>query len=657
VTEDTAPPSKRRSFWRRTSDTVAADPAAAAIALYAITAVAAMAVAYFWIFSVFAPYDDEGTLLVTLKAFVHGEALYRDIWSVYGPFYYEVFGGLFGLTGQAITTDASRTIVIVIWVGTSFLFGFAAQRLTGRLTLGITGMIAAFAALTVLANEPMHPQGLSVLLLGGFVLLAASGPTRRIGLAGGACGALLAALLLTKVNLGVFAVAAVAVAAAVTVEPISRRRWLRWLLVIGFLALPAVVLDRDFRLNWVRELLLLEVLAGTAVLVASRPVWPARGKGDGGTLRWVLAAAVGFALAFAAIVVGILLTGPSLGDVYDGMVTQAAGIRDILMGQFPFPPGAALDWGIAAVAAAILATRLRFGDGHKPSIWPGLLRAAAGLVILLSVAHIVPLALNPSTGSPVVLPMLLAWIAAIPPRDSREPPYRLFLRVLLPMLAIAETLQIYPVPGSQLGIAAVSFVPVGALCLGDAAVELRAWSKAKGAPALRNFGLTVTVVSVALPAMFALNAIVLPGASNAVLHDEQTKLALPGAQLMRLPASSVEAYGRMVELLHRHRCSTFVGYPSVNSLYLWSGLEAPAPQLPNAWMYALNRSQQQRVVDEMRATPRPCAIKNEELAGPYLKGLPPPDTPLVNYVLNEFRPVEKVGPFEFMLPKTSATNR
>ena len=45
-------------------------------------------------------------------------------------------------------------------------------------------------------------------------------------------------------------------------------------------------------------------------------------------------------------------------------------------------------------------------------------------------------------------------------------------------------------------------------------------------------------------------------------------------------------------------------------------------------------------------------IRNEELAAPYLKGVAPPDAPLVDYVLNGFRPVATVGPFEFMLPKS-----
>ena len=88
--------------------------------------------------------------------------------------------------------------------------------------------------------------------------------------------------------------------------------------------------------------------------------------------------------------------------------------------------------------------------------------------------------------------MLLAWVAAIPPAGSPRPPDRRFLRVLLPLLAVAETLQVYPVPGSQVGIAAVFFVPVGALCLADA------WSTcAPGARPRRrrppaNFATTVT---------------------------------------------------------------------------------------------------------------------------------------------------------------------
>lgn len=655
MSQGTSAPSKSLTLWRRIQEGVAANPTATAIGVYAVFSIAAIVVAYFGIFSVFAFYDDEGTLLVTLKAFVHGHALYRDIWSVYGPFYYELFGAFFKLTGLSITTDASRMIVVLVWVATSLLLGIGAQRLTGHLWLGVVAMIAAFSDLVVLAGEPMHPQGLCILLLSAFFLVAASGLGGRVTRAGAWCGVLLAALLLTKVNLGIYAIAAVVFAAAITIEPLHRRGWLRWLIFAAFLAMPLAVLNRDLNLGWVRELVLLEWLAVGAVLIASRPLWPGGGEDDGGTLRWLLAATVGFVVAALAIIVVILITGPSPSDLYQGIIKDALEIRDVLISQFPFPAAATLDWAIASAAAAFIATRLRQGGVGRGTIWPGLLRAAAGLTILLAVAHIVPLSFGPSATDPVVLPMLLAWVAVIPPASVDEPPYRRLLRVMLPAVAIGLTLQVYPVSGSQMGIAAAGFVPVGAICLGDAVTDLRAWSAAREGVSLQNFGLVLGVVAVALPAMFALDVLVLPGADNIVNYHDQEKLPLPGAELMRLPTPQVEAYVDVVDLLHEHDCSTFVGLPNVPSLYLWSELEAPLPTIPNAWPYALSHSQQEMAVRELRASPHPCAFKNEELAGVYLKGVPAPHEPLVNYVEHDFRPIEKVGAFEFMVPKPSAT--
>jgi hypothetical protein len=637
------------SNWRATLT----DPAVVAVAVYAAVAILAAVAAYFALFTQFAPYDDEGTLLVTLKSFVHGGVLYRDIYSEYGPFYYELFGGLFALTGHAVTTDASRSIVLVVWVTTSLLFGIAAQRLTGRLALGVTGMIAAFGSLYVLTGEPMHPQGLAVLLLGAFTLLAVRGPTRRVLWAGAAAGALLAALTLTKVNLGLFALAAVALAAVLTAAPLQRRRWVRWPVIAAFLALPVLIMARDVGTGWVRELMLLELLAMTAIIVAAWPLRSGRDEADGGLGRWLLAAAAGFAGAFVAILAIILLTGPTPADVYDGVVTQALRVRDVLVSQFPFPP-AALDWAVAAVAGATLAVRLRFGDDHKPTVWPGLLRAAAGLTILFSVVRIVPFALNPSAGNPDTLPMLLAWVAAIPPAGAREPAHRRFLRVLLPALAVAETLQVYPVAGSQMGIAALSFVPVGVLCLADALTSLRAWSAAHGRRALERFGVVAAVATIALAADFALDSILRPAVSNISVYRNQQALPFPGASAMHLPAAEVETYSGLVDLLHRYRCTTFIGYPNIDSLYLWSGIDAPPPEAPGAWINALDRAQQQRIANELRASPRPCAIRSDGRAELWLHGAPPPNLPLVNYILNDFRPVAQSGEFEFLLPRVGA---
>ena len=468
-------------------------PVAGAAALYSLVAIAAALAAYFAIFTQFGSGDDEGTLLISLKAFSHGQALYRDVYSPYGPFYYELFGGFFSLTGLAITNDASRLIVIAVWVGASALYGVSAQRLSGRLLVGVAGMIVAFAVLGVLINEPMHPHGLCVLLLAGLTLLLVSGPPRRTGLAGAGAGALLAALILTKVNVGALAIAAIALAAVLTIEPLYRRRWLRWPVVVAFLLLPTALMVRELRAEWVRDLIGLELLATLALLVAARLLRPRPGESDEGLFDWALAAAVGFAAAFAAIFIALILSGSTPADLYDGAIVQGLKIGDVFVLALNSPV-AALDWAVAALAAAVITVELRAEGRRVPSIWPGLLRVAAGLAIWLTVARSAPFSLGP-TSNQEALPLVLAWVAVVSPTGPQEPPYRRFVRVALAALPIAEVLQVYPVAGSQVGIAAASFVAVGAICLADGLGLLRTWSEAKGRAAAMRFATLVTCSS------------------------------------------------------------------------------------------------------------------------------------------------------------------
>jgi hypothetical protein len=625
------------------------DPTVVAIALYTLVTLGALVAGYFAIFTQFAPYDDEGTLLVTLNAFAHGHTLYNDIYTPYGPFYYELFGGLLALIGHDITTDISRTTVLLIWVGTSLLSGVTVQRLTGRLELGLTGMIAAFAALFVLTGEPMHPQVLCVVLLGLFIALAVFGPGRRKLWTGGAAGALLAALVLTKLNLGVLAVAPTVVAAAVTVEPLARRRWIRWPVIAAGLLLPVVLMGQDLDIEWVRNLSAMEVLATLAVLVAAWSVRPPRGEPDDVMPRWLFGAVVGFVVAFVAIMLAIVLDGSTLSEAYEGMVTEAQRVREVNMTEFP-NPAAAVDWALAAVAAAAIAVGIRWG-GERPSIWPGLLRAAAGLVIWFSIAKIAPIGINPSAGNPDSIAAVLAWVAVIPPTGSVLRPYERFLRVLLPALAVTETMQVYPVAGSQMGIAAFVYVPVGALCLADALTCLRRWSEARGGLAVQRLGVIVGVVAAAIAVDFAINSIARPAANGAIAYHHQKALDLPGAGDLRLPAEEAETYERLIALLHENKCTTFIGYPNIDSFYLWAEMEPPAPYAPGAWVNALDSERQQRIVEELKSSPRPCLIRNDGRAENWLRGSPAPDRPLANYVLNDFQPVaEAGGGFLFELP-------
>lgn len=636
----------------RIYDWFAARPDLFAVLLYSAVALAGFVTAYVGIFSQFVRYDDEGTLLTTVRAFVEGDTLYRDVFSPYGPFYYEVFGGLFALTGWSVTTDASRLIVVVVWVLTSALYGFVVHRLTGRLTLGASGMIVAFAVLVALVGEPMHPHGLASLLIAGFALLAVLAPGRRSAIGGLAAGALLGALVLTKINLGAFALAAFALAAVLAVEPLHRRRWIRWPVIVAFLSLPVAVMARDLGEPWVRDFITLELLASMALVVAASALPPRSVEGEAVLWRW-LAAAVAGAVGLGTAVIGVLLVlGLSVSDVYEGVVTEALGIRDAFVLPFVLPDATA-DWGIAALAAAAICAWMHSRRTGIPALVNGVLRVVVGLVIWLTIARSAPFNLSPEA-SHVALPLVLAWVAALPPAGVQEGPVPRFVRILLPALAVAQVLQIYPVAGNQQSIAAVTFVPVGALCLADGLRILRDWSASKGEEVLRHFGAITLILSLALVGKFGLEKIVRPGLSNYQAYSRVSAVALPGAGRLHLVREQGEAYERLVELLRENRCSTLLSYPGLNSFYLWSSLPVPKPQLPGPWMLMLDDTQQQKAVDWLHDSEKPCAIRNDGAAEDWLHGRSAADAPLVRYLSEGFRLEEEVGEFQFLLPRDDA---
>lgn len=648
VDEAGAAPEKRTPAFGGVRAWGAGHPILLAALAYGLVALATAVTAFFLLFNQFAFYDDEGTLLIALKAFANGQVLYRDIYAAYGPFFFDVFGGFFVLTGIDVTNDASRIVVGVVWVASSIGFGVAAQRLSGSLLLGIGGMVVSFGALIVLSAEPMHPQVMIAPLLAGITLAIAFGPTRKVTWAGAATGAMLGCLILTKVNVGGYAAIAAVAAAVLTWEPLRRRLWLRALAVVGLLAFPVVVMYPDLHQDWVRQLAMLEVLGLAALVIAAHTARPKAGESSVVLRRWLLAALAGGAAALGAILAVLVLTGPSVSEAYDGIVTQGLKLRSAFMIALDVPVEVVY-WGIAAVIVAAIAVWLRRADAGPPAPWPGLLRLVAAVATWLTVVVVPPFPLGPSTNY-IALPIALAWVAALAPAGSSEAPYRRFARVFLPLLAVCQTLQSYPVAGSQVRIASVTFVAVGAVCFGDGSGQLRAWSAAGGWKG-RRLQMAGTGAVLALVAILGYHAIVLPARSGRAAYHGNPTLSLPGAEMLHIAGAG--KYTQLVGFIHEHRCTAFIGFPNVDSLYLWSGIEPPKPNPPGAWPIVLPLDQQQRVVDQMRASPRPCAMRNEGLAqGAWLHGTPPDESdPLVNYIFNDFRTVEEAGEFEFMVAK------
>src|SRR5260370_17638660 len=94
-------------------------------------------------FTGFTGYDDEGAMLVSLRSFISGHALYDQVVLQYGPFYFEVFR-LLGTLGVSFDNDSGRLVTLAVWLGIALLAGVAVFAFTRNLGLGLTPSLLTF---------------------------------------------------------------------------------------------------------------------------------------------------------------------------------------------------------------------------------------------------------------------------------------------------------------------------------------------------------------------------------------------------------------------------------------------------------------------------------------------------------------------------------
>jgi hypothetical protein len=428
-------------------------------------------------------------------------------------------------------------------------------------------------------------------------------------------------------------------------EPLYRRAWLRRPVIAAFFATPVAVVARDLTLDWVRVLVSMEILAGVAIVVASRTVRPDANDEHTAATGWLSAFVAGFLVTSIASLVAIVAMGSSPSDIYDGIIVEALRVRRAMLVPFTIPPPA-LGLAVAGVVGAMFAPRALLRV--ELALYSGFARMIAGLVVWTTAAGLL--------SSPGWLALPLCWIAVVPPASAIETVSRRFLRVLLAALAVSEFLQVYPVSGSQIGIARLSLVAVGAFCLADAMASFRMWSTSRGERSAWWTHRTIGAAVAALLVSFGLASIVMPGFARSEDFGVRQALPFEGARRLRLSEQEVATYTGLVTLLHRYGCTSFIGYPNLNSLYLWSRIEAPEPFAPGGWITGLDDARQQRIVDGLRAAERPCAIQSKLRASFWLSGFDAEghSGPLVRYIFKEMQVVDRAGDYWFMTPRADS---
>lgn len=609
----------------------------------AISLPAAGFYAYYAMFSQFQPHDDEGHLMAAVRAFNAGFPLY-DRAGTYGPFYHLYEYVLHAALGLPIDHDTTRLISIAMWLATALVLAALTYRLSRSTVSAALIGAAAVLHLRAVANEPGHPQEACILLVSAALLVAAgggaTGPGRNRLVA---LGALLASLLLTKVNIGIYALAAAGLVLLAYGRQ-ARAFYYAWLLATGLaIALPAAVMWRHLGAAWAQAY----CGAVTLGLAAATPVIASTAPKAETSWRHVASLAVGFAAASFAAVTFAWLHGNSLYGIIDS--TFLLGFR--FSGVYADPVAIdrrALAAGIAAVASAT-AWSLRSRG------FPNLAAAAKlgfGLTVIYWVAYGNPYRSNALLA--YAIPFLWLVMIPTPMAGGREGTIPL-ARALLCLTAILQGLVAYPVHGSQAYWATFLVLPAAGVCLGDAARQISAASRVRAGRRLgrewARSGLSLGVMALIWLAFAA--RVDLPGFKR--MYDQRAPLALPGAERIRLNAKDAGVYHWLVNNLRAY-CDGFWGLPGYPSLHFWTGIEPPT-FYGGAWVLFMDEKEQQAAVDAIARYDRFCVVYREVGLKGWLRGNPLPQRALVRRLTSDYREVLKRGGYALWVERNRAGER
>jgi hypothetical protein len=613
--------------------------ALASLAFAAVTVVTYM-IAKPDMFTGFASYDDEGYMLSALRSFLDHGSLYDDVFSQYGPFYYEFWGGVFEVVGLPVDHEGGRTAALAAWVASALLVGLSSWRMTGSALLGLATQMLTFGAIVTVTNEPMHPGGLICLLLAAILAASCFVRERVSPYAMAALGGLVAALILVKINVGVFALAALALVAVAAYPTLASRRWPRALVEVGFVALPLLLMASKLSEAWARHYAVHVAVAALAVVIALR----ARdvGRRSDEELWWLGGGLVVVALT---ICVALLGAGTSLGGLLDGVVRQPLRQADAFSLQMGLGNRTYI-FDLMALGGALAYWYVARERRDPSPAWATLGSALAilvGLTLALSPIGRTLLFDNPTYAGYQLGLLAFAWVALVPPPGG-EDGAAAFARLLLPPLAVLQALHAYPVAGSQVAWSAFLLVPVGALCVANG---VRGLSRQLSGERERRALFAVGAVT-ALAAFGVLVNIQLrqPLDTARAAYDASVPLGLPGAEDVRLSPEEVERYRAVTAAIDRN-CAALVTLPGMNSFYFWAEREPPSGFNATAWPTLFDDADQRRVIEATRSTAGLCLLENAPLAAGWSAG-EVPEGPLVRYLRRGFQPVVTIGDYQLL---------
>jgi len=589
----------------------------AATALLAVTA-------YWLLFTVFMTYDDEGYVLVSLANYSAHGGLYAQVYSQYGPFFYVFHDALHRLFGYEFTNTAGRLFTLLCWLTAAGGAAHLVWRQTRNAALAGFTLGLTFFHLWLLVSEPMHPGGLIVAVVAFATWLGARQIARRdmrgfavtAGLAG-------AALLLTKVNVGVFFLAAAGVWFAANLKPAGPARRLTLLGVALLVLLPVVLMRAQLGDVWGRNFAGLSIVASLGMLgVAWRDRQPlTRGR----DALWGAAALV----LLGAMVVGVVCwRGTSLAEMSEGILLGPLRHPGVYHFAPVWLPGAMLAGGVSLLLAGLVR------GGYGPRLGWLLVGLRLLLLIIYSVACLecLPFSAYKFTMT-FVVPW--AWIFALRLAPDGETDERPGVATWLGLLLVLQYLHAFPVAGSQVAWGTFLVVPLLALGLHDTQRFIAARGRTDMAAILGLVALSLAAGAAGRMAYIGWHR-----------YAESRPLRLPGAENLRLPENFSSALRVLAANAAAHGDLLFT-LPGLNSFHGWSGLPAPTRANTTHWFSLLTPVQQEEVAAALTRSMQPVLIVQRGLLDFLAENNFPVASPLHDYLLNNFIRAFRVDQYEF----------
>lgn len=493
-------------------------------------------------FTRFPDYDDEGYYLLSLRTLARRGGVYSHIYSAYGPFYHFATLGLLAILRIPLNHDGGRSLTLVLWSAIAVATATFTWRDTRSTFLSAIAIPLAFIWLTPFVSGPLQPAGIAFALT--FLLLCFM-QHREWWCGSGAAvvGSVCMALALVKINLGIFAIAAVGwTLVAITATP----GWLRWFTYGTALALPLAVLGNAV-LEWNVLLYALTVECGVVALILAAPTDRIR---TSVTWRLIVAGFVGTLVAAMAL---SLAFGENIGAIFESIIVNS--LRYVSsQGRYPVN----MTWPFVASALSLAAMVVLLTRG-----WRWLCFAVRAVALpLVFVALVVPMWRFVDWA---VVPILLL------PRDAGIPAER-SARVCLAALIVFNELQAYPVggiAGSAVTFATFLIVPASLLVTKDLIDELKV---ARWRPQVAKVGAALAMAT--MVALLGAEAFLTMGSSWGRYWSDPP-LRLPGSELIRLPAGQAASLEATVADIRDRSCTTLITYPGMLSFYVWTGLPPP----------------------------------------------------------------------------------